>query len=133
MPGEEEKITWVSTISPGRKTGLTAWQLMPANKKGGVELRTIPAFAHNPLENLEDIEDPKIIFEGFKARFEYLYVDPKFEDDSEWLEEWEGEERRSLPNAIRVILENQEDKDHSLEIIAFVPAYQHENIRPVKP
>ncbi|WP_353570342.1 prepilin-type N-terminal cleavage/methylation domain-containing protein [Candidatus Albibeggiatoa sp. nov. BB20] len=133
--GEQDKLAWVSTLSPGRKPGLTAWQLTP-NEEGedGVEIRTISAFANDPTEPLEEIEEPIVVFEGYEISFEYLYYDDQFDDkDTEWLEEWDGEKRRSLPNAVRIVLENKEDRERSLEIIAHIKAFEHASLPRIKP
>jgi len=133
--GEEDKLAWVSMLSPGRKPGLTAWQLTPSEEgNDGVEIRMIPAFAGDPTEPLDEIEEPIVVFEGYDVRFEYLYFDDQFDDkDTEWLEEWDGEERRSLPNAVRIVLENQEQGEQSLEIIAHIKAFEHSSLPRIKP
>ncbi|MEK7991792.1 MAG: prepilin-type N-terminal cleavage/methylation domain-containing protein [Thiotrichaceae bacterium] len=133
--GEEDKLAWVSTLSPGRRPGLTAWQLTPSEEgNDGVEIRTIPAFANDPTEPLEEIEEPLIVFEGYDVSFEYLYYDEQFDDkDTEWLKKWEGEERRSLPNAVRIMLENEEDRERSLEIIAHIKAFEHASLPRINP
>lgn len=129
--GEEDKLVWVSTLSPGRKPGLTAWQLTPSEESTeGMEIRTIPAFAGDPTESLEQIEEPIIVFEGYDVNFEYLYYDEQFED-TEWKKKWSGEDLRSLPNAVRIILENQEEQ--SLEIIAHIKAYEHASLPRINP
>lgn len=133
--GEKDKLTWVSTVSPGRQPGLTAWQLAPSEKEDtGLEIRIVSAFAGDPTENLEEAT-PITVFEGYEATFEYLYVDEKIEDDSEWEEEWLAEERQSLPSAVRLRLENKgiEGDDQSLEMIAIILANEHQTIRPRKP
>jgi len=132
--GEEEKITWVSTVSPGRKPGLTAWQLLPNDEEeAGVQIRIVPAFAGNPTENLEKT-DPLVAFEGYKAYFEYLYVDEKLKDDTKWLKEWSGKKLQSLPYAVRLRLEKVADKaENSIEMIALLPAHEHNTMRPIKP
>ncbi|MCV6638046.1 prepilin-type N-terminal cleavage/methylation domain-containing protein [Candidatus Albibeggiatoa sp. nov. NOAA] len=133
--GEEDKLAWVSTLSPGRTPGLTAWQLS-RNEDGesGVEIRTIPAFANDPTESLEEIEEPTVAFEDYDVSFEYLYYDDQFDDkDTEWLEEWQGEDRRSLPNAVRIVLESQERQEQSLEIIAHIKAFEHASLPRIKP
>ncbi|MEN8216311.1 MAG: prepilin-type N-terminal cleavage/methylation domain-containing protein [Pseudomonadota bacterium] len=129
--GEEEKIAWVSTVSPGRKPGFTVWQLLPSEKKTGVEIRIVPALAGDPTERLEKHATSVTALEGYQAYFEYLYVDDKFEEDTKWLKEWSAKELQGLPNAVRVRLESEAEE--SLEIVAVIQAHQHERIRPVKP
>ncbi len=131
--GEQDKLAWVSTLSPGRKPGLTAWQLTSSEKEG-IEIRTISAFAGDPTESLEEIEQPIVVFEGFDVNFEYLYYDDQFNDkDTKWLEKWDGEDRRSLPNAVRIVLENQQEREHSLEIIAHIKAFEHASLPRIRP
>lgn len=132
--GEEEKMTWVSTVSPGRKPGLTAWQILPNDEQeAGVQIRIVPSFAGNPLENLEKAE-PVVTFKGYTVHFEYLYVDEKIKDDTKWLKDWSGKKLQSLPYAVRLRLEKVADTaENSLEMIALLPAREHNTMRPVKP
>lgn len=132
--GEEDTVTWVSTVSPGRKPGLTAWQLSPSEEDTGVDIRIVSAFASDPTENLKEVT-PFTVFEGYEASFEYLYVDEKIEEDSEWEKEWSAEERQSLPSAVRMRLEKKKtsNDEESLEMIAIILANEHQTIRPIKP
>ncbi len=131
--GDEKQIAWVSMVSPGRQPGLMAWQLLPSDDEdGGIEIRIIPAFASDPTELLEEHAAAITVLKGYNAYFEYLYVDEKIQEDTEWLKEWEGKERQGLPNAVRMRLESEDD-DEPLEIIAVIQAHQHQKIRPVKP
>jgi type II secretory pathway component PulJ len=131
--GEEEQMTWVSTVSPGRQPGLTAWQLLPNDDDTGVQIRIVPAFANNPTERLEEQKTVTTALEGYQASFEYLYVDEKIKDDTKWLKKWSAKKLQGLPHAVRVRLENNEDDEDSLEIVAVILAHQHQTIRPIKP
>jgi general secretion pathway protein J len=131
--GEENKLTWVSTVSPGRQPGLTVWQLLPSKDDEGVAIRLVPAFANDPTELLEQEEQETIAFKSYKASFQYLYVDEKIEDDTKWLDEWSGKERQGLPNAVRIHLENTEDAEQSVEIVATILAHEHQTLRSIKP
>jgi general secretion pathway protein J len=131
--GKEDELQWVSVVSPGRQPALTAWRLTPnQEKEGGLELRTVPAFASDPTDNLENIEEPLLIFEGYKVHFEYYDLNKQIESDSEWLDEWSGKERLSLPKAVRIYLESLNTKEQSLEIVALILASEHEQISPVR-
>jgi general secretion pathway protein J len=131
--GDEKQIAWVSTVSPGRQPGLTAWQLLSSDdEEGGIEIRIIPAFASDPTELLEEHAAAITVLKGYNADFEYLYVDEKIQEDTEWLTEWDGKERQGLPNAVRMRLESEDD-DEPLEVIAVIQAHQHQKIRRVKP
>lgn len=134
--GEEEKIAWVSTVSPGRKPGLTAWQINPNDEEeGGIEIRITRAFASDPTERLEERAITITALEGYKAEFEYLYVDEKIEEDTKWLAEWDGEKLQSLPHAVRLFLESENGNVENLEIIAVIQAHQHplNKLKPIKP
>lgn len=129
--GEEDTVTWVSTVSPEQKPGLTAWQLAPSEEKTGIELRMTPAFAGDPTETLKEAA-PLTILEDYAATFEYLYVDERIETDSKWEDEWSAKERQSLPYAVRIHLEKP-NKENPLEVIAMIPAHEHLSFRPRKP
>jgi general secretion pathway protein J len=131
--GKKNELTWISTVSPGRQPGLTAWQLKRGEHKEGVDIRIVPAFASNPTKVLEKAE-PISAFEGYKASFEYLYFDEQFKNDTKWLEEWSAKKLQGLPNAVRLRLEKSAgDPEQSLEIIAVIKANQHQSFRPQKP
>lgn len=132
--GEEQKIAWVSTVSPGRQPGLMTWQLLPSEKETGVEIRTVPAFATDPTERLEKEAISVTALEGYKLSFEYLYVDERTKTDTKWLKEWSAKKLRGLPWAVRILLENEKNPtEQSVEVIATILAHEHQNITPVKP
>jgi len=131
--GEEEEMAWVSTVSPGRQPGFTAWQLLPDDEETGIQIRIVPAFVTDPTKRLEEHATSVTALEGYKAYFEYLYVDEKITDDTKWLKKWSAKKLQSLPNAVRVRLESDMDTDEPLEIVAVIQAHQHQRIRPVKP
>ena len=87
-------------------------------------------------QELEEIE-PITALEGYQAHFEYLYVDEKIKEDSQWLEEWSAKKLQALPQAVRLRLDKEtDDEEQNLEIIAMIKAYKHENegqFRPLKP
>jgi prepilin-type N-terminal cleavage/methylation domain-containing protein len=127
--GEEEKIAWVSTVSPGRQPGFTAWQLSPSEKETGLEIRTVPAFASDPTERLEKAESVTAL-EGYKLSFEYLYVDERLKTDTKWLKKWSAKKLRGLPWAVRILLESETNPtEQSMEVIATILA----NGDPIKP
>jgi len=139
--GEEDELTWVSTVSPGRETGLTAWQLLPSEaEEGGIDIRTVPAFAGEPLENLEDAE-PLSVLPGYKAYFEYLYIDNNsqvgLKKEEKWVKKWSAKKLQVLPQVVRIRLEKIVDKvDFSQEVIAVIMANEHKDFnrfKPVKP
>lgn len=131
--GEEDALTWVSTVSPRRRPGLSAWQLK-ADKEEGLEAAIVPVYGGNPADALEEAETFKL-FEGWQATFQYLYVDtrklPDSDEYSEWLDDWSAEEVQTLPAAVRMVLEKRGAKNgENLEMIAVIPANQHLRLRP---
>lgn len=132
--GEENKLIWVTTVSPGHQGGLAAWQLSPdKDRKDGLEIRVVPAFAGDPRTNL-DKATPIKAFAGYKPYFEYLYVDPALKTETKWYKEWQGDKRQGLPNAVRLRLEKDNDSpENMLEIIAMIPAFELETQQRVKP
>jgi len=130
--GDTEQILWVSTVSAQRQPGLSVWSLSTEDVKSGLEMRVVPAFASDPRENLDN-QEATLILEDYEVNFEYLYVDTQFEDDTKWMEEWTAEKWQGLPNAVRIQLQHTEDQELSLEVIAMIPAYEHSNIRRLKP
>jgi general secretion pathway protein J len=131
--GKDDELEWVSVVSPGRNPALTAWRLTPSQEKdGGLELRTVPAFATDPTDNLDKIKEPLRIFEGYRVHFEYYNLNKQIDSDSEWLDQWSGKERLSLPKAVRIYLESSDTKQQSLEIVALILANEHEQISPVR-
>ncbi len=132
--GAEEQLAWVSTVSPGRQSGLMTWQLLPNKDDTGVEVRLVPAFVTDPTKRLEKEATMVTALAGYKVSFEYLYVDEKIEQDTKWLKEWSAKKLQSLPYAVRMRLEGQTDpSEQAMEVIAFIPAREHQTIRPVKP
>ena len=128
--GEEQKIAWVSTVSPGRQPSLMTWQLLPNEKETGVEIRTVPAFATDPTERLEKEAISVTALEGYKLSFEYLYVDERTKTDTKWLKEWSAKKLRGLPWAVRILLEHEKNPtEQSVEVIATILAHGD----PIKP
>ncbi|MCP4701295.1 MAG: prepilin-type N-terminal cleavage/methylation domain-containing protein [Gammaproteobacteria bacterium] len=132
--GEDKEVTWVSTVSPGRETGLTAWKLKRGKDGKGLDAYLVPAFAGNPEKNLKKT-DPIALFENYKAYFEYLEVDERKRGDSKekvkWQKEWSGKERQSLPYAVRLRLEKSgKNPLPPVEIVALILAREHATLRP---
>jgi len=53
--GEEDRLSWVSTVSPQRNPGLTAWELFSVEDEG-TYLNLVPAFSDNPELRIEEKE-----------------------------------------------------------------------------
>ncbi|MEK7259361.1 MAG: prepilin-type N-terminal cleavage/methylation domain-containing protein [Pseudomonadota bacterium] len=126
--GEDETLSWVSTVSPQRSGGLTAWQLESVDDEG-VYLRLAPAMSDNPQSRLEETE-PVLLLENYTARFSFLYEELDF--SKRWREDWPGEELHMLPLAVHVLLTPLDSarRNEPLNIIARVRANQHRSLRP---
>jgi len=127
--GEDDTISFVSTVSPQRSAGLTVWELYSVADEG-VYLSLVPAFSDNPIERLSDSE-PMLVLENYSAEFSYLYQD--LNENRLWTDEWFGEEELSLPLAVYVHFIPQrgfEDVNEELEIVARIKTNQHRSIRP---
>lgn len=131
--GDERSLSWVSTLSPGGGVGFRAWRLDGEVAEGeegeGAWLRLAPALTDSPEERLEEAPG-RLLVPGYRPRFAYLEVDPAKPEEREWVEEWSAEERRVLPQAVRVVLEPLEQESESLEVVAAIAAFQHNNVRP---
>ncbi len=127
--GERDFLSWVSTVSPQRSAGLTAWQLFAVDNEG-VYLTLVPAFSDNPGSRLQESES-QLIFPGYDIEFNYLYEE--LDEDLEWIDEWDGKERLSLPLAVYVHLvpfDTRDSNKESKEIVARIRNNIHRSIRP---
>ena len=94
--GESDYLAWVSTVSPQRAPGLTAWELFNVEDEG-VYLTLVPAFSDDPSLRLQEAE-PILIYPDHSVSFSYLYED--LGENRVWNSEWNGEELLSLPLAV---------------------------------
>ena len=127
--GEDDYISFVSTVSPQRSPGLTVWELYSVADEG-VYLSLVPAFSDDPTERLSESE-PILILENYTAEFSYLYQD--LNENRLWTDEWFGEEELALPLAVYVRFLPQRDFEgvnEELEIVARIKNNQHRSIRP---
>jgi len=124
--GEDDELSFVSTVSPQREPGLTAWKLSNVDDEG-VYVKLVPAYADNPQERLDDSEGT-LLLPNYTVEFRYLYEDTA--DSYQWIDEWRGEELQQLPFAVYVRFEPENDDDEALEIVAPIKAYRHRQITP---
>lgn len=129
--GGDDVLNFVSTVSPQRRTGLTAWQLVSDDEQG-LMLKLTPAFADNPTARFDALE-PVQLLPGYRATFRYLLQ--RNPDEKEWLEEWNGTEQQSLPLAVHVLLTplDEDAGEPELDIVAPIRSWQHVEIAPVAP
>jgi general secretion pathway protein J len=126
--GEDETLSWVSTVSPQRSGGLTAWRLESVADEG-VYLQLAPAKSDDPAPRLETIE-PVLLLPNYTARFSYLYEELDF--SKQWREDWPGQEMSVLPLAVHVLLTPIEraDRDKVINVVARIRANEHRELRP---
>ncbi len=128
--GEDDYLSFVSTVSPQRNPGLTVWEIYSVADEG-VYLSLVPAFSDDPTERLSESE-PTLILEHYSAEFSFLYLDLNGETKL-WTDEWLGNEQLGLPLAIYVRFvpdRDYEDINEELELVAGIKANQHRSIRP---
>ena len=97
--GENDYLSWVSTVSPQRLPGLTAWQLFEVPGEG-VYVRLTPAFSDNPFLRLEESE-PILMLPEYSLNFNYLYED--LDQNKIWTDSWEAQDLLSLPLAVYIL------------------------------
>lgn len=126
--GEEDYLSWVSTVSPQRQPGLMAWELF--SNEDGIHLSLAPAFSDFPGERLEQAE-PELILPNYQAEFSYLYQE--LDESRQWRDDWLGEEMQALPLAVYVRfipIDDQNGTLEELEVVARIASNQHRNLRP---
>ena len=127
--GEDDSLSWVSTVSPQRSGGLTAWQLESVNNEG-VYLKLAPAMSDNPSARLEDAE-LRLLLPNYTAQFSYLYEELDF--SKRWRDDWPGHELSVLPLAVHIRLTPLDARDSDegeLDVVARIRANEHRQIRP---
>ncbi len=126
--GEDDYLSWVSTVSPERTPGLMAWELFSTDE--GVHLTLAPAYSDHPGERLEQSES-RLILPGYEASFSYLYNE--LDESRRWRDDWLGEEHQSLPVAVYVRFTPLDDEVtglEELEVVARMNSREHRNLRP---
>lgn len=124
--GEDDFLSFVSTVSPQRAPGLTTWELFNVADEG-VYLSLVPAYADHPGERLENAE-PFLLVPGYEVEFSYLYEE--IGETLEWIDEWQGAELLSLPLAIYARFIAFGDEEDFIEVLAPVRNNEHRSISP---
>ena len=124
--GENDSLSWVSTVSPQRSPGLTAWELSVVPGEG-IYLKLAPAFSDNPSLRLNE-SNPVLLFPGYDLELSYLYEE--LDQNKVWTDRWEAQDLLSLPLAVYVRLVPNIDINDEFEIIARIRNSEHRSIRP---
>ena len=124
--GENDSLSWVSTVSPQRLPGLTAWELSVVPGEG-IYLKLAPAFSDNPSLRLNE-SNPVLLFPGYDLELSYLYEE--LDQNKVWTDRWEAQDLLSLPLAVYMRLVPNIDINDEFEIIARIRNSEHRSIRP---
>lgn len=128
--GESDSVSWVSTVSPQREPGLTAWRLYNEPSLG-VMLQLAPAFSDNPQIRLNEAE-PSLVLPNY--RLQVLYLTPAGERKMEWSSVWYGPELMSLPDAVylEMIPVNSRANGGRAELLTSIRSNSHRSLQPVR-
>ena len=128
--GEDDRLSWVSTVSPQRLAGLTAWSIDAVSDEGigeGIGVRTAPAFSDDPSARLDNAET-RIILPGYDLEISYLREPNAL--TREWTDEWLGSEQGALPLAVHILFRATGAEGSDYELIAPIKAWRHRSIMP---
>jgi general secretion pathway protein J len=128
--GEDERLRWVSTVSPQRLPGLTAWSIdaVSGGAPGeGIGVQTAPAFSDDPTARLDNVE-PRIILPGYDLEISYLREPNAL--TREWTDEWLGSEQGALPLAVHILFRATGAEGSDYDLIAPIKAWRHRSIMP---
>lgn len=128
--GEDDSLSFVSTVSPQRRSGLTAWQLYN-DPDEGIMLRLAAAYGDNPDARLEEAT-PVVLLRGYRLQARYL-LDRDNDSDKEWLDSWQADELQSLPQAVWLQWIPDDPDLDTLELLAPIRANRHVEIEPNLP
>ncbi len=124
--GEDDRLRWVSTVSPQRLAGLTTWSIDAVSGEG-IGVRTAPAFSDDPSARLDNVET-RIILPGHDLEISYLREPNAL--TREWTDEWLGGEQGALPLAVHILFRATGAEGSDYELIAPIKAWRHRSIMP---
>ena len=124
--GEDDRLRWVSTVSPQRLAGLTTWSIDAVSGEG-IGVRTAPAFSDDPSARLDNVET-RIILPGYDLEISYLREPNAL--TREWTDEWLGGEQGALPLAVHILFRATGAEGSDYELIAPIKAWRHRSIMP---
>lgn len=125
--GQAQQLGWVSSVSPQRSAGLTAWHLYSISNEG-IYLQLAPALSDHPGQRLQAAE-PILLLANYTIEFNYLYEDMNF--NRRWRGDWSGFELQVLPWAVHVRLTPGRNTDLPIrDIVAPLMAREHRSLPP---
>ncbi len=126
--GESTALSWVSTVSPQRDAGLTAWRLYD-EPGAGIYLQLAPALSDNPQQRLE-VAEPRLLLTDYTLEFNYLFEDLEFA--RRWRDSWDGAELMALPMAVHIKLRPTRGSGltEELDVVAPIRTVEHRNLTP---
>jgi general secretion pathway protein J len=125
--GEKNELSWVSSVSPQRQSGLTAWRLYSVGNQG-IYLQLAPALSDHPGQRLR-AADPILLLEGYRVEFSYLYQSSNL--DRRWRDSWQAHELLALPLGVhlRLIPTGGNNAANTREIVAPIMANLHRSLQ----
>lgn len=125
--GKKNEMRMVSTVSPNRTQGLTAWRIV--STADGIQLYLTPAFADNPDVRFDQVK-PLTVFPEHNARFSYLSLNQK-NKKYEWLKSWNADETSNLPVAVKMtMIATTDHEGEQTQMVSAILANQHETLKP---
>ena len=122
--GEDDRLRWVSTVSPQRLAGLTAWSIDAVSGEG-IGVGTAPAFSDDPSARLDNVETRNIL-PGYDLEISYLRELNAL--TREWTDEWLGSEQGALPLAVHILFRATGAEGSDYDLIAPIKARRHRSI-----
>jgi len=137
--GDEREMSFVSTMSPSYNNQLTIW-ILKKLPDSGLSIQVTSALTGDPAMVIEKLSsstrsgnEPTEVLLDYQTSFEYLAKTPSGE--KHWTKNWNAEEEKVLPLAVRINLrlidDNSEDEKID-RILALILANEHQTIKPKK-
>ena len=130
--GENNKLQWISTVSPSYNDRIMIWSIALSDK--GFKLLVTPVLSGDPSNKIQHAlnnnkNSEMLLFTQYKVTPSYLFNEAS--GNQEWLDSWPTDERQSLPNAIRLNFSATDDDSElkSYDIISPIAANQTQLIR----
>ncbi len=122
--GTKTELNWISTVSPGRDSGLTFWHL-DAGEGRGFKLKALPAYPGNLQNQLEknqtENQQPLVYFKDYKVSLHYLAA--SINQKKQWYSSWSGKDKNEFPLGVRIqfkALENSSESDMDFSVFSFI-------------
>ena len=128
--GNENSVSWVSTVAPGGIHGLAAWRI--TEDEGDTLIYLVPAGADNPEERLEAAE-PVARMPGLSFTVQYLDerdTVPGSDVERKWEDKWSGAKKKILPAAVLFTFSRKEHQEAPTPLLVPLRARKLEQLAP---